>query len=850
MNKILILASNPRKDLNLPREIYFLKNIIERSKDKTQFDVAIGEAVRPKDLQKLFLEHQPRIVHFCGHGTGMTGLVLEDDAGREQLVSTHALSNLFKAFANKIECVLLNACYTEVQANAIVEHINYVIGMSQEIQDNAAIYFTRGFYQALGNGQPIEQCYRLGCNEIELEIYKAEDTRSGVSKAERKLSPVDAGNSVILPEHLKPILRIKSNLIPFPRQKTFHDEVAYQRYRQDVQNDFNLGQTIPTRGKRLTSQEKRQRKSLLTNVKSSWIEGFLEMSLYNRTLLKLDIEGRPDAVQRPSSGREELPIEPEQSFQWLRAADIFNQMGTGRTLLILGEPGAGKTIELLKLAQRLIERTEQDLTRSIPVVFNLSSWSSKRQSIVEWLVEELKDKYLISKSLSKTWIEQEQLILLLDGLDEVHAKYRDDCVRALNQFLENHSTTEIVVCSRIQDYNNLSERLKLRSAIYIRPITSEYIDWYLEDVGAPLAGLKTVLKQEKELEEFAKTPLILNVMSWAYRGYSATDVSRELSSVEKRNRQLFNTYIERMLQRRGATFFCRKERTKLWLKWLAQRMIESSQPVFLIERMQPNWLKDKIQQTIYYTGSLIGLGLILGFGLTETYLIMSTVGRVFSVWYYVIVFALFVGTIYVVFQGLISLIINLVKREIKTFEIISWSWQKAIKGLAAGSGFTLFLGLILGRGNSLDWVVILGLINGIMGGIWGGIRGIDSEIQVVPNEGVWRSAKNAGLIGIISGLFFGIIGNFAFGLIKGSIIGFIFGLNFGIANGGKACIQHFILRLILCLKGLIPWNYAYFLDYATERIFLQKVGGGYIFVHRMLMEHFAQMKLDEITTPE
>jgi hypothetical protein len=71
----------------------------------------------------------------------------------------------------------------------------------------------------------------------------------------------------------------------------------------------------------------------------------------------------------------------------------------------------------------------------------------------------------------------------------------------------------------------------------------------------------------------------------------------------------------------------------------------------------------------------------------------------------------------------------------------------------------------------------------------------------------------------------------------------LFGLSFGlIAGGGEACIKHFILRVILYYSGSIPWNYTRFLDYATERIFLQKVGGGYIFVHRLLLEHFAQLR--------
>lgn len=81
------------------------------------------------------------------------------------------------------------------------------------------------------------------------------------------------------------------------------------------------------------------------------------------------------------------------------------------------------------------------------------------------------------------------------------------------------------------------------------------------------------------------------------------------------------------------------------------------------------------------------------------------------------------------------------------------------------------------------------------------------------------------------------------GLINGLAIGLVFGLIFG---GGKACIQHFVLRRILYRKGYTPWNYARFLDYAAERIFLQKVGGGYIFIHRLLLEHFAQMELEQL----
>ena len=62
------------------------------------------------------------------------------------------------------------------------------------------------------------------------------------------------------------------------------------------------------------------------------------------------------------------------------------------------------------------------------------------------------------------------------------------------------------------------------------------------------------------------------------------------------------------------------------------------------------------------------------------------------------------------------------------------------------------------------------------------------------------------------------------------------------AVGGASLIKYLCLRLILYLSGHIPWNYAKFLDYCAEIGLLRKVGGGYIFVHRYLLEYFAGLE--------
>ena len=74
------------------------------------------------------LDHNPQIIHFCGHGEGEEGLVVEKESGKPELISTEALADLFSLFADQVECVLLNACYSEAQAKAIAQHIGSVVG--------------------------------------------------------------------------------------------------------------------------------------------------------------------------------------------------------------------------------------------------------------------------------------------------------------------------------------------------------------------------------------------------------------------------------------------------------------------------------------------------------------------------------------------------------------------------------------------------------------------------------------------------------------------------------------------------------------------------------------------------
>jgi CHAT domain len=168
---ILLLAASPTNQtrLRLDLEAREIDQGLRLSQQRSQFDLQQRWAIRPDDLRRALLDIQPQVLHFCGHGEGATGLVLEDESGNAKLVSTAALTSLFQLFSNRgLECIVLNACYSEVQAEAIAQHIPYVVGMNDAIGDTAAIKFSVGFYDALGAGWSYSEAYQLGCNAISL----------------------------------------------------------------------------------------------------------------------------------------------------------------------------------------------------------------------------------------------------------------------------------------------------------------------------------------------------------------------------------------------------------------------------------------------------------------------------------------------------------------------------------------------------------------------------------------------------------------------------------------------------------------------------------------------------------
>lgn len=188
---ILSLVANPKNStpLRLEEEVREIEEGLKRAEKREQFQLERQWAVTRRDFQREVLESNPQIIHFSGHGVCEEGLVLEDESGQAQFLHTDGLEKLFKLFTDQIECVVLNACYSEVQANEVAHYIPYVIRMRQSAGDQAAREFAVGFYDALGAGKLIKFAYEYGCTSISM-----------------------AG----IPEALTPVLKKKSDVLSQP----------------------------------------------------------------------------------------------------------------------------------------------------------------------------------------------------------------------------------------------------------------------------------------------------------------------------------------------------------------------------------------------------------------------------------------------------------------------------------------------------------------------------------------------------------------------------------------------------------------------------------------------------------
>ncbi len=557
----------------------------------------------------------------------------------------------------------------------------------------------------------------------------------------------------------------------------------------------------------------------------------------------------------------------------------FNHENISRKLLILGEPGSGKTTTLLKLAEALLAQFET--TNQVPYIFELSAWRDDEQPILDWLTGQLQFDYGISLEVSRRWIKNNQLVPLLDGLDELEMKRQKKCVAKINDFA-TLTGQQVVVCCRSAEYAAGRMKLdKLNGALCLQPLTPKQIERYLRslkradiwnalndqpELAALLHRAAYTQNDEKAETPFLQIPLFLQMLVVTYRD--------EQPISGKPN--LFEAYIAHQLKletrqrhrlcakskKEGSEWAYQKfeqepsiELTKRYLAWLARQLNKNNIPNnFIIEQMQPSWLEPTVQKWKYWLiGNLLvfvllGLPVFLAIGIAGSFAVGLVFGSLVS-------FAsMTIGRISDKWERIkpVEIIQLPLSRESRQRLLVDIRWVLLLYpllGLPLGlifgfflyeqlqSALSLVVCSILGNIFALIFVLALPLIEHMKE---------DLRIRNIPNEGIFSSAKNflfSILFTSIAWLVIGVILEHSFEIESvstlWSAIGIVVAPAFSfIVWGGLPAIQHLTLRFLLHRQSHIPHNYAQFLKYTTERRLTQQIGGRFRFIHRELLDHF------------
>jgi hypothetical protein len=208
MLKIQFFTAEPSDacKLKLAEEHDLIIDKLARHSKRFQFFSRM--ATTPNDIPEAILDNNPQIVHFSGHGSTKGEICVRDDNGYSIPIPVRALDRLFKLVSGRINCVILNACYSSIQAETISEHIDFVIGMNNKISDRAAIAFSEGFYRAYASGETIENAFEFGL--LQLDLFDLPENNIPVlltkNKNEKKEAEQDSFTDIVLRENILLIL--------------------------------------------------------------------------------------------------------------------------------------------------------------------------------------------------------------------------------------------------------------------------------------------------------------------------------------------------------------------------------------------------------------------------------------------------------------------------------------------------------------------------------------------------------------------------------------------------------------------------------------------------------------------
>lgn len=469
------------------------------------------------------------------------------------------------------------------------------------------------------------------------------------------------------------------------------------------------------------------RADMISKVRQIWVDGVLN-DLTSRVVASFETPIQVGKALGSSTGTQSASARHLSHGEHLRL--LFDD--ADHQLIILGQQGAGKTFKLLELTSALLDRAEETPSLPIPVVFNLSSWTGRGESMADWLVSQLVSVYRLPHKIARRWVDKGKIALCLDGLDEITVggtklgsdqekeaqRLRDDRRRECLEALDEYARTGVwlALCCREPEFTPLKTKIHTRRGdaafITIGPLSAEQVEDYMEATKWELRSLRQAMKDDSTLREMAQIPFLLTAMALAYRDEQGVSESGIIEGgkggTENRLRDLFEKYV--LVRCNGSESISAEQYSlpdiRHYLGELARKM-EGKSKLLLVEQLQPDWLPTS------------------------------------SRWKYVALVSLFLFLFMSLSIGLPS------------GAAIGYEWAAVTGSLMVGLYYGLkcalatafFSGGIIAGGFALSKTWGFGVAAGLT---LGAARGIITGIS--PNEGGWSASVRVGLISSLMGI--------------------------------------------------------------------------------------------------
>ncbi len=838
-----------------------------------QLDIVVKRALNPDQV----------VIYFAGHcdrarssADDQTYYLIPHDAARgsegEALISGTDLAVRLKYLTARELIVILDCCYGEALVRALLPWTQQ--DLTAMASDRMCVYamtaarkgeqvpdmpaggrysFTEALCEALSlpddGGGPVsaESAYRRAKSKLA-------DQRSGF--AEPKPDDMRVGDSAyLLTQPQRQDSHALSTNSRSNQPAPAHDDAASQRH-----------------GGRAASAGSDHRADLLRRMRSRWIGQRLTGSLFAGRKLDLSFKQLRGCVLHDRSpdvpaGEYTIPLtDGENSI-----VDLYKT--SCEQLLILGDPGSGKTNQLLKLLDYLLQEAERDPVAPVPVVFELHKWR-KGMPLGKWMTEELNHTYGERRAEFDTGY---RIIPLLDGLDHVVPRRLRGCCRAINAFSRaGHNPNALVVTCCKQQYLEVAQHsmLDLEMAVVVQPLSREAVNAHLKALGPTGLRVAGEIDVDESMRKAVESPkylnLELNLAAPAERVRSGT-------SQPEKGESWLTAHIGWVVEAAWVTPAYEPARAKRWICWLASGLVARSMADFSIELLQPDWLPPR-QRKLFIPGVLVVPG--VGVGALAGFFLRDAAGRPF------------LGLLFGVAAGVVAIwagsLFNKTDvatpekppfREIVFSRRLSWSWDRARRVAAArlekriplAETVMAVLAAIMAF-SRVGWLrfddlmsylfaiasfQIAWLLHVMLSVIQGGISS-EAVVERKSEQSLRASFGNAMIFSVLTVMRATVCGAYAAPLLLCPFYWFFGSLStvpkwlitavFAAAlwgwfrNGGSAVVKHAVLRVLITASDVAPLRYARFLDFACARKLLRKASTGrYEFAYKLLLSRFAAL---------